>query len=293
MKSSKHKFAHRMVGVAAGTLAAMGAWAAPLPQATATTGAIEFTAMVTPTDAKPQPARDFTFYLLRRSLADIHAEVEAQDPPPVLNAFIDTLSVSPELKAWMKKNQTVELSGSDFIHKIKPDDMLGVPEFKTAYITYNANYPGSDFPQPKAKLSDQQKNPEKYKRDVQAYHDALLHYYTMNPLSAEGMEVELADINPSRAWLTMQVEERDRVENRTNRLAQSQYLVTQADTDLNGHGAMNGIPPGNYWLGTLGERAQAGDVHDAWNVPVTVIAGQTTRIALTNLNAVETPTAPH
>jgi len=300
MNSSNHILAMRTVGIAIVALAAAVAGAAPQAAQrpaqraqTATTGSIEFTANVTPTDAHPQPVRDFAFYLLRKSLADIHAEVEAQDPPPKLDPFIDALEVTPELKAWMKKNQSVDLAGEDFFHKLKPEAILGVPEFFSAYVTYNTHYPGGDFPVTHAHASDEQKNPDRYARDVKAYRDALLKYVTANPQSANGMEVELAAVNPSQKWQALLSGERDRVQKRTLRLAQTQYLVTQADSDLNGQCAMSGIPPGDYWLGTLGERAQAGDVREAWDVSVAVRAGMTTRIALTNLNAVEPPTAAH
>ncbi len=38
------------------------------------TGAIEFVAQVTPTAGRPEPARQLTFYLLRKSFADIQKE---------------------------------------------------------------------------------------------------------------------------------------------------------------------------------------------------------------------------
>ena len=106
-------------------------------------------ARVAPTDGVPAPVRAQTFYLLRRSLASIRNEIEAQDPAPKMNDFIDGLSVSPELKAWMKQNKTVELAGSGFIKKLDVDAVMGVPEFYTAYMTRNTGYPHSGFPVPK------------------------------------------------------------------------------------------------------------------------------------------------
>jgi len=47
------------------------------------------------------------------------------------------------------------------------------------------------------------------------------------------------------------------------------------------------LPAGNYWLSTLDLEAGAGDSRLIWDVPVTIQAGQTTRIELTNLNSTE------
>jgi hypothetical protein len=56
---------------------------------------------------------------------------------------------------------------------------------------------------------------------------------------------------------------------------------------MEGQGALRGIPPGNYWLGTLNIEAVAGDARERWDVPVTVRAGQPSYVSLTNINAVQ------
>ena len=70
-------------------------------------------------------------------------------PKPDMDGFIDKLEVSPELKAWMKKNHWVQLSGEDFIHKLKPQDVMDVPEFYDAYINRNSGDETVNFPKPK------------------------------------------------------------------------------------------------------------------------------------------------
>src|SRR5260370_36196824 len=60
-------------------------------------GALEFTARITPTAARPEPVRQFTFYILTRSYAEIVKEVEEQYPIPPRDPFIDGLKVSPHL----------------------------------------------------------------------------------------------------------------------------------------------------------------------------------------------------
>src|SRR4029077_9626707 len=88
--------------------------AAPGWLAAQSRGSIEFTAQVAPTDGRPEPVRQLTFYLLRKSLDDIRQEALLLEPPPDLDKFIDSLAVSPKLKTWMKKNHAVQLSGANF-----------------------------------------------------------------------------------------------------------------------------------------------------------------------------------
>src|SRR5256885_14385114 len=63
-------------------------------------GALEIIARITPTGARPEPVRQFTFYILTKSYSEIVKEVEEKDPIPPRDRFIDDLKVSPELRAW-------------------------------------------------------------------------------------------------------------------------------------------------------------------------------------------------
>src|SRR5213594_2310326 len=74
------------------------------------TGGLEFVARITPTAARPEPVRQFTFYILTKSYTAIVKEVEEKDPPPARDAFIDSLTVSPELRAWLKGHDTLDLT---------------------------------------------------------------------------------------------------------------------------------------------------------------------------------------
>src|ERR1017187_1859733 len=114
--------------------------AMPARVAAQSTGRIEFTAQVTPTDGRPEPVRQLTFYLLRKNLDDVHQEAMQLEPAPNLDKFADGLSVSPKLKAWMKKNHTVQLSGTDFTKSLTPDDIVDVPEFFDAYMSRNSGF---------------------------------------------------------------------------------------------------------------------------------------------------------
>ena len=273
-----------VVGVVGCVLVAV-AVAAPHTQAQA--GSIEFVARVTPTDGRPEPARDMTFFLLRKSFADIRKEAEEIEPKPDLDKFIDGLDVSPELMAWMKKKKSVELAGSEFIRKIKVDDIMDVPELYEAYLKRNAGDVAVGFPEPKFRRVDEKKEPEKYKKLKDEFHRLMRKYIENNPQSIDGIEVYLDPINPGQRWARQEGEMKQRARKRALELAQMQYLAAKMETDLEGRGSFSELAPGEYWLGTLETEAVAGDARLRWDARVTVRAGAASRVELSNLNAVE------
>src|SRR5207245_10015614 len=124
--------------------------------------AIECTARVKPTGGRAESVRELTFYLLRKSLADIEKEVEETELKPDLDRFINGLEVSDQLKAWMKKKRSVELAGTDFIRRLKVDDLLDVPEFYEAYMKHNAGDVVVGVHVPNYRESVCLQNPHKY-----------------------------------------------------------------------------------------------------------------------------------
>lgn len=256
------------------------------------TGAIEITVRVTPTGGRAEPARQLTCYLLRKSFADISAEAERAETDGEFDRFVDGLEVSKELKAWMKKHHTVELAGTQFIQKLRPDDVMGVPEFYEAYLQRNMGYDLLGFPKPKYRLSEAQKDPERYARQAEEYKRQVRKFLENNPESADGMDAHLDTLNPGQRWVQQQAEARQRVRRRALQLAGTRYLAAQAETGLDGHAQLTRIAPGEYWLSTLETPAAVGDVRLRWDVPVTVRAGATARAELSNLNAVEPPRTP-
>lgn len=259
---------------------------------TSAPGEIDFVAHVTPSGGRPEPVRGIEFYLLRKSLADIRAEAERADPVPDIDHFIDGLDeASPELKAWMKKHHTVNLQGTDFSSHLTGDDIVGVPEFFSAYKTLNGGNGSGAYPQPKYKESDKTKNPEKYQREFDQYMDTMRRFVQKNPDSLSGIDVELADKNPGRQWAQLLASQRQRTEHRALQMAQSMYLAAHTEPGADSRGSFQGLPPGNYWLTTLDTPALAGDVRLQWDLPVTVRPGETTRVELSNVNAVETADA--
>jgi hypothetical protein len=250
-------------------------------------GALEFTARVTPTAAKPEPVRDFTFYVLTKSYDDIVKEIDERDGPPSRDKFIDDLKISPELREWLHKHDVVDITLPGFDKLLTPDDVLHVPEFLLAYQRSNSGGVTNGVPVPKFKETDKTENPARYEKQKQEYLSALKKFITGRPETMSGMELELDGVNPARKWADVQSTHRRRVQQMAPAEAQTKYLAAKMDTDLDGHAAISGLAPGNYWLSTLALSAAAGDARLRWDVPLKIAAGQTLRIELTNLNATD------
>ncbi len=256
-------------------------------------GAIQFSANATPSGGLQEPVRGFPFFLLSKSFEQIEKDAQASYPKPDMNAFIAKLDVSPELKAWMKKNKTVSLSGEAFIHKLTPKDILGVPEFRRAYMERNAGDESVNFPTPKFKASDEKKNPAKFKKMSDEYHETLLHYIGMYPQTVAGLDLSLMDVDPGPQWNILLAQRNPEIRRRALDMAQSKYLVARAQTNLQGEAVLGNIPPGKYWISTLDVAAEVGDVRLKWDVPVTVMPDRTESITLSNVNSIQrAPLAP-
>ena len=259
---------------------------AKTPRAAAQTGSVQFVARVTPSGGEDEPVRTLPFYLLSKSYADIQMEAEAASPVANQDKFIDALDVSKELRAWMKKNHRVNLSGEDFSKMLKADDVMNVPEFFAAYTERMVGDHTAGFPTPKYKLEDRAKDPAKYNRLVTEYHDAIRAFIIADPDSKDGVDLGLEEVNPGHKWDMVKAKNLAELTRETADLARGKYLVARVETDMEGQGALRGVPPGNYWLGTLNIEAVVGDARERWDVPVTVRAGQPSYLTLTNINAV-------
>jgi hypothetical protein len=252
-----------------------------------TNGTLDFTARVTPTAAKPEPVRDFTFYVLTKSYDDIVKEIDERDGPPAREKFIDGLKISPELRAWLHKHDVIDLTLPGVDKLFTPDDVLHVPEFLLAYQRTNSGGVTSGIPVPKYREIDKTEKPDRYEKQHQEYLSALKKFITARPETMTGMELELDGVNPARKWADVQNTHRRRVQQLAPAEAQTKYLAAKIDTDLDGHASISGLVPGNYWISTLALTASAGDARLRWDVPVKIAAGQTLRIELTNLNATD------
>ena len=251
------------------------------------TGAIEFAAKVTPTAAKPEPVRDFTFYLLSKSYDQIVKELDERDGPPSRDKFIDNLKLSPELREWLHQHDVMDITLPGFDKLVTPEDVLHVPEFLLAYQRSNSGGVTNGIPKPKYRDADRTENPARYEKQQQEYLAALKKFIQAHPETVAGMELELDGVNPARKWAEAQNNHRRRVQQIAPTEAQTTYLVAKTDSDLEGRGRISGIAPGNYFLSSLGLFASAGDARLLWDVPVKIEAGQTLRIELTNLNATD------
>jgi hypothetical protein len=261
-------------------------FAFPAHLAAQSTGRIEFVALVSPTGGQPEPVRQLTFYLLRKSVEDIRTEAAQTAPAPALDKFIEGLSFSPELKTWMNKHRSVRLSGEDFTKSLTPEEVVDIPEFFKAYMDHNEAYRGVGFPEPKFKERDRTSNPEKYKAQKEEYNAAIRKFIARAPDTKQGIDLELIDLNPDPKWESVEGKQRQLLDARAFQLARERYLVARTDTNLDGRGSFAGIAPGNYWIGMLGAEAISGDVRLHWDFPVSVRQGETASVELSNLNAV-------
>ena len=254
-------------------------------QSAPSTAQIEFVAQVTPSGGQPEPVRQLTFYLLRKSVEDIRAEASQAAPAADLDKFIDGLGVSPELKAWMHKHHSARLNGEAFTKSLTPDDIVGVPEFFSAYMTHNEAFRGLGFPEPRMKEKDKTSNPDKYKAQKDQYEAAVRKFIAGNMNTIQGVDLELLQVNPYARWESLERKQGQTLDTRAFQLAEQRYLVARTETDLEGRGSFTGVAPGNYWIGMFGAEAISGDVHLRWDVPVSIRPGQTATVELSNLNA--------
>jgi hypothetical protein len=248
---------------------------------------LEISAHLTPTAARPEPVRQFTFYILTKSFADIAKTVEGTEPLPPRDEFIDGLRVSKELKSWLKAHDILDLTKPDLDTLLTPDDIMDVPEFLLAYQHANSGGITHGIPTPKYKDSDKTDHPDKYAKEKQQYLDALKKFIIANRMTISGVELELEAINPQRKWALLESNRKKKVQLMAPEIAQTKYLAAKVDTDLEGHAAIRGLAPGNYWISSLNLEADAGDARARWDVPVTLQAGQNLRIDLSNLNATD------
>jgi len=262
--------------------------AAPGAGAQSATGSLDFAARITPTAARPEPVRQFTFYVLTKSYTEIVKEVEGENVVPPREKFIEGLKVSPELKEWLKAHEILDLTMPELDRLVTPDDIIHVPEFLLAYQHSNSGGVTSGIPKPRYANADKTTHPDRYNKQLQEYYVALKKFIQSNPSTVSGIELELAGVNPQQQWSQIQSDHRRRIQRMAPEFAQTKYLAAKADTDLDGRASVSGLGPGEYWVSTLNLDANAGDTRLGWVVPVTIGAGQTTRVDLTNLYALET-----
>jgi uncharacterized protein YnzC (UPF0291/DUF896 family) len=256
-------------------------------QAQGDSGALELSARITPTGARPEPVRQFTFYILTKSYSDIVKEVEEKDPVPPREQFIESLKVSPELRAWLTAHDVLDLEQPDLDKVITPDDVINVPEFMAAYQRSNSGGVTQGMPQPKYTQIDQKEHSEKYEKLKQDYLAALKKFVRQHPTTISGIEIELEGVNPQHKWAALQNDRRKRVQRVAPDVAQVKFLAAKADTDLEGRASISGLAQGDYWISSLNLDANSGDMRVRWDVPVKVERGKTMRVELSNLNSID------
>jgi hypothetical protein len=262
-----------------------GAWAQ------SDSGALDLTARITPTAARPEPVRQFMFYVLTRSYSEVVKQVEEKDPIPPRDQFIDGLKVSTELRTWLKGHDTLDLTQPDLDKLLTPEDILNVPEFLLAYQRSNSGGVTEGLPRPKFTDADKTEHPEKYEKLKQEYLGSLRKFIRSRPETVSGVELELDGVNPQHKWASLQNDRRKRVQRVAPDVAQLKFLAAKAETDLEGHASISGLAPGDYWVSTLNLDANAGDMRVRWDVPVRIERGKTARVELSNLNSIDARSA--
>jgi len=254
----------------------------------AANGRLEFAAYVTPASGRSEPARSLTIFLLTKSFHDIGREAEEKTPRPDLDAYVDGLTGSKELKAWMKKQHSVTIVGAEFHNHLDVDDLFRVPEFLDAYVKGNLMALTDGFPTDKSNAQELKRNPQKYEALHKAYQDKLRQFVAARPQTKEEMDTILEDKDASKPWVLQEAHWRERCHARALEMAQTDYLAAKTVTDLDGRGAFQAAP-GAYWLSSLEGEALGGELHLRWDVAVEVRAGAVTRVELSNLNAEKKP----
>lgn len=248
------------------------------------TGTLDVTARIAPTGARSEPVRQFTFYILTKSYADILKEAADQFPLANREDFINNLKISAELKAWMKQHAVIDLTAPEVDKLITPDDVMNIPEFFAGYERSNSGGVTAGLPMPKYREADAEANPGKYFKLKQEYMSATKKFVESHPSTISGMETELGGVNPKYKWDKALEEHNQKVAQLAPDLAQTKYMAAKGDTDLDGHVVINGLRPGNYWVSSLGLDASSGDRRLIWDVPVAVQSGAPTQLILSNLN---------
>jgi hypothetical protein len=250
-------------------------------------GTLELTARITPTSARPEPVRQFTFYLLTKSYEEIAKEIEETDKLPTREQFINDLKVSKELKDWLKAHDVLDLATPGLDKEVTADDIVRTPEFLLAYQRSNSGGVTNGLPTPKYTEAEKTEKPERYEKQKQEYLAALKKFIAARPETLSGIELELDSVNPQNKWVRLQSDHTRRVLRLAPDVAQTKYLAAKADTDLDGRAVLSSLAAGNYWISTLNLDAAAGDTRLRWDVAITIKPGQTARIELTNLNATD------
>ena len=192
------------------------------------------------------------------------------------------------MKEWMHKHEVMDLTLPGVDKLFTPDDVLHVPEFLLAYQRSNSGGVTNGVPVPKYRELDKTDKPERYEKQRQEYLSALKKFITARPETMSGMELELDGVNPAHQWAELQGAQRRRVLQMAPAEAQTRYLASKVDTDLDGRAHLDGLPPGNYWISSLGLTAAAGDVRLQWDVPTRKSPqAAPCEIELTNLNAID------
>jgi hypothetical protein len=253
-------------------------------QAAADKGRLDFVVRVTPESGRTEPARGLSIFLLTKSFLDIEREAQEKTAPPDFDGFVDHTAFSKQMKAWMKREHTLSVSGPELDNHLKDDDIVHIPEFFQAYMNGNLSGLNQGFPTPKYTVLDLEHDTVKYQKYHVEYEGQLKKYMLAHPESKEAMDTILEQRDPSKGWALMMMQWGEKAQALAVEIAQTDYLAAKTETNLEGRGAFQ-TTPGTFWLSSLDGEALSGERRLRWDVKVEVRPGDTTRVELSNLNA--------
>jgi hypothetical protein len=164
---------------------------------------------------------------------------------------------------------------------------MQVPEFLDAYQRANSGGVTMGLPKPKYRETDKTANPEKYQKQKDEFLASTKKFIEAHPPTVQGVELELAGVNPNAQWEKLHADHKKHIAQMAPDTAQVKYLAAKADTDLEGRAFVSGLAPGKYWVSSLGMDAASGDRRLLWDVAITLQAGQTAHLDLSNVNATD------
>ena len=277
--------AKRTLLVFAFLLANLGGHRLSRPQQNDSVGTVVFRAGVVlgTGDVKPVPRQDF--FLLSKSLSAIERETLEKYPLPTFGSYVDTLQISPELKAWMNRYEGSELLEAIKLH-LTYEDTRKVPEFKKALELALLGYQATGKIPPSPSEKDRLRSDAKHIKKVRAFEDAVRHELESDSSLRGQVWAWLAQANPflpSASWNGFLAEA---IEDRRARARHQtpQYVVATTKTNLLGEGRFEQIKPGTYWLSNL-HYAPVALARVLWDVRVELKTGEIKELELSNDNA--------
>jgi len=228
------------------------------------TGSVEFTAQVAPTDGRPSLSANCTFYPLAQQASKTSAGGHANSNGSGLDKFVDGLSVLAQIESVDEKRITPRslLEGISQIYSPRTISWTR-PILQCLHVS-QFGLRGERFSQTEIQSEGRSLQPEKFNDAKRVQGSSPQIHWQEQPDSIPGIDAGLTEINPSRKMGTNRgrpaaAHREAHAGDRSNPL-----FGAQTDTNLDGRGIFAGLAPGRYWIDILGMQAISGDVRLRW-----------------------------